>query len=304
MSQARPQTILFADVSGSTRLFETRGDVEARRLIAAVLDAMGKVARMYGGRVVKTIGDEVMVTLPTAVDGLLAACDMQRKIERDPAFALENLAVRIGFHHGPTLEEDDGDVYGDAVNVAARMASLAKREQIVTTAATVAAATGAGGPQRLPETRSLGRTRVSGKLLPIEIHDVVWQDDTSGMTMVQSAIRMGGAAEPAGARLTLRHRGKLIELTESSEPFMMGREAGNHLVVEADWVSRTHAQIEYRRGHFLITDRSTNATYVAIGQDPELRVHRDELHLRQSGSISMGQAGTANSHDLIHFETR
>ena len=93
MSQARPQTILFADVSGSTRLFETRGDVEARRLIAAVLDAMGKVARMYGGRVVKTIGDEVMVTLPTAVDGLLAACDMQRKIERDPAFALDDLCL-------------------------------------------------------------------------------------------------------------------------------------------------------------------------------------------------------------------
>jgi adenylate cyclase len=303
MSQSRPQTILFADVSGSTRIFETKGDVEARRLIAAVLDALTIVCQQHGGRVIKTIGDEIMCTLPAAFNGLHAACDMQRRMARDINFVRDNLAVRIGLHHGDALEEN-GDVYGDAVNTAARMASLAKREQIVTTAATVAAATGAGGPQRLPETRSLGRTRVSGKLLPIEIHDVVWQEDTSGMTMVQSAIRMGGAAEPAGARLTLRHRGKLIELTESSEPFMMGREAGNHLVVEADWVSRTHAQIEYRRGHFLITDRSTNATYVAIGQDPELRVHRDELHLRQSGSISMGQAGTANSHDLIHFETR
>ena len=295
MSQTRPQTILFADVSGSTRLFETKGDVEARRLIAAVLDALSIVCMGHGGRVIKTIGDEIMCTLPTAMSGLLAACDMQRKMSRDINFVRENLAVRIGFHHGNALDEN-GDVFGDAVNVAARMTSLAKREQIVSTAATVNGLTGT----RLPETRSLGRARVSGKLLPIEIVDVVWQEDTSGMTMVQSAIRMGDAA-PAGAKLTLRHRGKLIELTENSEPFMMGREVSNNLVVEADWVSRTHAQIEYKRGHFMITDRSTNATYVCIGQDPELRLHRDEVHLRTSGSISMGQAASANSHDLIHF---
>ncbi len=295
MSQTRPQTILFADVSGSTRLFETKGDVEARRLIAAVLDALSIVCVGHGGRVIKTIGDEIMCTLPTAMSGLLAACDMQRKMSRDINFVRENLAVRIGFHHGNALDEND-DVFGDAVNVAARMTSLAKREQIVSTAATVNGLTGT----RLPETRSLGRARVSGKLLPIEIVDVVWQEDTSGMTMVQSAIRMGDAA-PAGAKLTLRHRGKLIELTENSEPFMMGREVSNNLVVEADWVSRTHAQIEYKRGHFMITDRSTNATYVCIGQDPELRLHRDEVHLRTSGSISMGQAAVANTHDLIHF---
>ena len=238
-----------------------------------------------------------MCTLPGPMEGLLAACDMQRKMVRDVGFVRENLAVRIGLHHGPALEEND-DVFGDAVNVAARMTSLAKREQIVATAATAAAATGPGRP---PETRSLGRTRVSGKLLPIEIVDVVWQEDTSGMTMVQSAIRMGDGP-PQGARLILRHRGKLIELTENSEPFMMGREVSNHLVVEADWVSRTHAQIEFRRGHFMIADRSTNATYVCIGEDPELRLHRDEIHLRKTGSISMGQAGTANTLDVIHFE--
>jgi hypothetical protein len=301
MSQSRPLTILFADVSGSTRLFETRGDVEARRLIAAVLDAL--VGHLPPIRRSRDQDDRRRDHVHAAgpLEGLLAACDMQRKMVRDVGFVRENLAVRIGLHHGPALEEND-DVFGDAVNVAARMTSLAKREQIVATAATAAAAAGAGGG-RAPETRSLGRTRVSGKLLPIEIVDVVWQEDTSGMTMVQSAIRLGdGGGAAAGARLTLRHRGRLIELTETSEPFMMGREPGNHLVVEADWVSRTHAQIEFRRGHFMIADRSTNATYVCIGEDPELRLHRDEIHLRKSGSISMGQAGSANQLDVIHFE--
>jgi len=298
MSQSRPQTILFADVAGSTRLFETKGDVEARRLCSMVLDALSLIAQQYGGRVIKTIGDEIMCTIPTALDGLLAARDMQRKMGRDINFVRDSLAIRIGLHYGPALEEN-GDVYGDAVNTAARMASLAKREQIVTTASTV---TGVG--DKAPETRSLGRARVSGKLLPIEIVDVVWQEDTSGMTMVQSAIRLGDIAgtAPAKNKLKLRHRGNLIELDENSEPFMMGREATNNLQVEADWVSRTHAQIEFKRGHFMICDRSTNATYVTIGQDPELRVHRDELHLRKSGSISMGQAAAINANDLIHFD--
>jgi class 3 adenylate cyclase len=298
MSQSRPQTILFADVSGSTRLFETKGDVEARRLIAGVLDALTTICQQHGGRVIKTIGDEIMCTLPGALNGLLAACDMQRKMARDINFVRDNLAVRIGLHHGDALEEKDGDVYGDAVNTAARMASLAKREQIVTTAATVNGIMG-----KAPETRSLGRARVSGKLLPIEIVDVIWQEDTSGMTMVQSAIRLGDpASHKQGAKLRLRHRGKLMELTENSEPFMMGREASNNLMVEADWVSRTHAQIEFKRGHFMITDRSTNATYVRIGEDDELRVHRDELHLRKSGTISMGQSVAINTNDVIYYE--
>ena len=297
MSQSRPQTILFADVAGSTRLFETKGDVEARRLTAMVLDALSIVCNQYGGRVIKTIGDEIMCTIPTALDGVLAARDMQRRMARDINFVRDSLAVRIGLHYGPALEEN-GDVYGDAVNTAARMTSLAKREQIVTTASTVS-----GLGDKAPETRGLGRARVSGKLLPIEIVDVVWQEDTSGMTMVQSAIRLGDSAPvSAKSKLVLRHRGNLVELTEDSEPFMMGREASNSLVVEADWVNRTHAQIEFKRGHFMICDRSTNATYVTIGQDPELRVHRDELHLRKSGSISMGQSAAINTHDIIHFD--
>ncbi|MEO8161623.1 MAG: adenylate/guanylate cyclase domain-containing protein, partial [Arenimonas sp.] len=116
MSQSRPQTILFADVAGSTRLFETKGDVEARRLTSMVLDALSIVCNQYGGRVIKTIGDEIMCTFPGALNGILAACDMQRRMGRDIDFVRDSLAVRIGLHHGDALEEDDGDVYGDAVN--------------------------------------------------------------------------------------------------------------------------------------------------------------------------------------------
>lgn len=297
MNSSRPQTILFADVSGSTRLFEAKGDIEARRLIALVLDALAGVCAQHGGRVVKTIGDEIMCTFPAARNGVLAACDMQRRLARDIVFVRDNLAVRIGLHHGDALEEPDGDVYGDAVNTAARMASLAKREQVVTTAATYEIL-GSGGP----EARSLGKARVNGKLLPIAIVDLVWQEDTSGMTLVQGSARQAGDEVGAGGVLRLRHRGRQVELRPDSEPFSLGREQGNDLVVEADWVSRTHAMLEFKRGYFVIADRSTNGTYVRLAQDDEIKLHRDELQLRKAGTISLGQAGALNATDLIEFE--
>jgi len=151
--------------------------------------------------------------------------------------------------------------------------------------------------------RSLGRARVSGKLLPIEIVDVVWQEDTSGMTTVQRAVRTSSVPEPPEPnKLTLRYRDQVIELTTESDPFTLGREVGNGLTVAADWVSRTHAMIEYKRGHFVLSDRSTNGTWVRLGDDDELRLSRDEVHLRKSGTISLGKGLAQNADQVVHFD--
>src|SRR5271154_5668282 len=242
MTQSQPQTILFADVSGSTKLFETRGDLEARRLIAAILGALAEVTGRHGGRVIKTIGDEIMCTFPGPMQGLLGSVDMQKRIAHDPSFAMDKLAIRIGLHYGDALMEDN-DVYGDAVNTAARMASLAKREQIITTANTVKMLTNAG----MLRTRSVGQARVAGKQHPIDIVDVQWQEDTSNVTMVQRAIRLdAGGGEKL--KLVLRYRGQVIELDALAQPFTLGRDANSSLIIDAEWVSRNHALIEYKRG--------------------------------------------------------
>jgi class 3 adenylate cyclase len=297
MSQSHPLTILFADVSGSTKLFETRGDLEARRLVAAILGALSEVTARHGGRVIKTIGDEIMCTYPGPMQGLLCAVDMQKRIAHDVNFAKDKLAIRIGLHHGETLVEDN-DVYGDAVNTAARMASLAKREQIITTASTVAMLTNVG----MLHTRSVGQARVAGKLHPIDIVDVQWQEDTSNVTMVQRAIRLDASGQPAAAKLLLRYRGQVLELDALSPPFTLGRDAASSLCVDAEWVSRNHAMIEYKRGYFMISDRSTNGTWVKLGDDDELRLHRDEVHLRKSGSISLGQTVALNPDHVLYFQ--
>jgi adenylate cyclase len=295
MTERRALTILFADVSGSTRLFETRGDETARRIIAGVLVALAEVAARHGGRVIKTIGDEIMCTFPGPLHGLLAATDMQRRIKGDAGFQRDNLAIRIGLHHGDTLVEDN-DVFGDAVNVAARMAdkNLARRDQIVTTAGTVSGITNTTGLR----VRSLGSAWVAGKQAPIEVVDVLWQEDLAHVTTVQRVMASEAECRP---RLLLRYRSQVFELDEG-DPFSIGRDPTSSLVVETEWVSRNHALIEWKRGHFMLADRSTNGTWLRIGEDDELLVHRDESHLRRSGTISLGQAHQVETADLVYFQ--
>ena len=93
MTERRALTILFADVSGSTRLFEMHGDEAARQMVGGVLLALAEVAGRHGGRVVKTIGDEIMCTFPGPLHGLLAATDMHRRVKTDEGFARDNLAI-------------------------------------------------------------------------------------------------------------------------------------------------------------------------------------------------------------------
>jgi class 3 adenylate cyclase len=293
MPESRPRTLLFADVSGSTKLFEQRGDVVARQLIAQILDALSAICRRHSGRVVKTIGDEIMCVLPTAMDGVDAAVAMQRHVATDPTCVANHLAIRIGLHDGECLVEDDGDVYGDAVNTAARMAKLAGREQIVTTAATVA------GLKHAP-VRSLGTAQVSGKLQAIDIVDIIWQENPAGMTTVQSALGLGHAPALEN-RLVLEFKGRTIELGPASPPLTLGRDPGSTLVVESDCVSRSHAVIEFQRGQYVLTDRSTNGSFLRIEGDDEQRVHRDEAKLRRSGVISLGKGSAQNADALIFF---
>lgn len=296
MTERRALTILFADVSGSTRLFETHGDETARRLVGRILIALAEVAAHHGGRVVKTIGDEIMCTFPGPLNGLLAATDMQRRIKGDAVFQQDNLAIRVGLHHGDVLIEND-DVFGDAVNTAARMAdkTLARRDQIVTTASTSQGVSNTTGMR----TRSLGAVRVLGKQAPIEIVDVLWQEDIAHVTTVQRV--MQPVDDIAHARLTLRFRSQVFEL-DVGAAFSIGRDPASSLVVETEWVSRNHALIEWKRGYFMLADRSTNGTWLKIGADDELIVHRDESHLRRSGTISLGQAHQPDSLDLVYFQ--
>ncbi len=288
-------TVLFADICGSTRLFEQEGDVRARRIEAQTLSVLAGVVSVCGGTVVKTIGDEIMGSFADAELAVRAACEMHQALKADLELAQLNIAIRIGLHHGPVLIEK-GDVFGDAVNVAARMAALARADQVITTDETV---------RRLPLTvrgavRCLGPVRVRGKQETMEVYEIIWRDSDSLTQMPGSG--QDELRRLLFARLVLEYRGNRVELVPSKQVFSLGRGERNSLVVDRELVSRSHADIEFRQGQFILADHSTNGTYLLLEGGARFFVRREELTLHDRGIIGLGQVVTNDDADLIYYQ--
>ena len=129
-SPSRNLAVLFADISGSAKLYESLGDSEALATIDRILAIIKSVCLDGGGRVVKTIGDEVMAVFPTADAAAHAATEMQARISVQRTRRGVPISIHIGFHFGPAIE-DGSDVFGDSVTLAARLSSLATGGQIL-----------------------------------------------------------------------------------------------------------------------------------------------------------------------------
>ena len=284
--------VLFADVSGSTQLYETLGDVRARTIVARCIAVMTEITHRHGGTLVKTIGDEVMTIFPDPAEAAEAACEMQEGITGEMVVEGRPLAIRVGFHFGPTLLED-ADVFGDAVNLAARMASQAKPGQILTTGATVEHLT---GPRR-KSCRLIDLAQVKGKREEIAIHEVVWQ--AAEATMLRAPWATLHRAE---GRLVFTAGGTRLELGAGHPSLTIGRADQNDLVVQQPLVSRLHARIEYRNGRFMLTDLSVNGTYVAPDGGTASYLHRDSQELTGSGTLGLGEAITPDSLARVRYE--
>jgi adenylate cyclase len=291
---ATPQqfAILFADVSGSTSLYEKLGDQRALSAIDTVLVEMRRSIGFQHGRVIKTIGDEVMAVLPSADAAMQAACDMQTRVAAIPAIDNVQLGIRVGFHFGPAIEENN-DFFGDAVNTAARMAGLAKRGQIITSGPTVEALS----PLLRKATRDLESMAVKGKQDEIQIFEVIWQDSDELTTM---AAREAPVAMPE-ATLTLKYRTHTLILGGSRPSATFGRDATNDQVIADKMASRVHCKIEYRRGQFFLADQSTNGTYVTVEGDTEIKLKREQLLLRGRGRFCLGHSSTKAGEEVVTF---
>lgn len=277
-------TILFADIAGSTRLYDTFGDVKARELIADCLSLLKKMVVESEGTVVKTIGDEVLCTFLSPDQAAEAARRMHEEISFDPGMIKANIHLRIGFHHGEVLCEP-GDVFGDAVNVAARMVGLAKGDQIITNRETLALM-----KQALRHrARIVDRTRVRGKDDIMEIHELIWGKPEQ-MTMTSSLTEEFIASLTSKQKfMQIRYRNHRI-LVDNERPILtMGRGMANHLIVDNPLVSRMHARIELRRGRFMLIDQSTNGTFLKPLDEPPMILRREESQLEKEGLIGLGQ---------------
>lgn len=286
------KAVLFADVSGSTHLYEVLGDALAFSTINTCLGTLSELTVKHGGRVVKTIGDEIMAVFPDAVSAVNASSEMQVVINEQPPIEGVHLAIRIGFHFGPVLE-NDGDVFGATVNVASRMAEIANGQQIITSRATV---------EQLPaimqkSTRSFNALSIRGTADDIEVLEVIWQecDDMTMMTINKSVTEL---AEPT---LELRHQGMKYLINSKFPTLVIGRIKQADIVVDDKRASRIHAKIELRRDKFVFIDMSSNGSYINIKEETEIELRREEFVLRESGSISLGHTYLKDPTEIIEF---
>jgi class 3 adenylate cyclase len=284
--------ILFADIAGSTRLYERLGDGRARMVVSGAVSVMSDVTRRHSGQVVKTIGDEVMSIFRSADQAADAAAEMHDAVSTSSA-SQEPLAIRVGFHHGPVLI-DQADVFGDAVNVAAYVTKQAKPGQTLVSGT---------ARQRLserwqPETRSVARVGVKGKQEEIDLFELIWQADD--MTMLRAPPKRGQDA--VGARLVLTVGKRRIEVGTLCPAFTVGRDERNDVVIAETIVSRYHARVEYRNERFVLTDQSANGTFVVPEEGTATFVHRDSVLLSGKGMLGLGAQPEAEAPITVRYE--
>jgi len=287
--------ILFADVVGSTRLYEQMGDLRARDMVAICIDIMRSATEQRQGTVIKTMGDEVMSTFPSADEALNAAAQMQQQISSHAQLKVDGqpVSIRIGCHFGPVMLENR-DVFGATVHTANRMTSQAKAGQIITTAATVERLS----PEWRASCRQIDIAAIKGQGNEVALYEVLWQSED--VTSMVPAISMN--SRPVRLlRLRLRANDRDLVLDEQHSSITIGRAEDNDVVIKGNLISRLHARIEISRNKFVLIDQSTNGTFVQTSNGEESFVRRDSLQIKGEGTIGLGKLPEQDSPQTIRF---
>jgi adenylate cyclase len=287
--------IVFADVVGSTQLYDKFGDTKASETVALCLDVMKDATYQFNGTVIKTIGDEVMSTFPTVEDAMSAAVMMQSRISVDDKQDDRiPVSIRIGCHFGPVVQEKN-DIFGAAVHTANRMTSQAKARQIVISGGTVERMK----PELRKQTRQIDVATVRGKLDEVALYELLWNPEEA--TSMLPTIEWESKAKKA-ARLILEFRDQSVEVNDQCKSVIMGRAEDNDLVIKGNLISRIHAKVEMRRGKFMLVDQSTNGTFVQNIRGEETFIRRDSAEIRGEGTIGLGRAESPGASLAIHFK--
>ena len=290
MTSTNQCAVLFADITGSTRLYEELGDAQALARIEACLRLLRDAVMEFGGRVVKTTGDGVMCAFDQAEAALDAGRFMQVRLAEQAALGGPALAIHVGCHYGSVLVSG-GDLYGDCVNVAVRVVGLAKAGQVIATQEAVA-----GIGERLRERiRMLDHVAVKGKREPLAIFELAWQD-------AEELTTLGTRMEEQASRLKVVHGSRELWYDGmEGNALRLGRDAACEIVIVHRRASRQHARIEKRRDKFLLVDHSSNGTYVVVSGEEELCLRREELVLRGQGRIAVGHRVADDDAAVVEF---
>jgi len=284
-------TVVFADLTGSTGVFETLGNAKATEAITRLTQWISQVCEAHDGRVVKTLGDGVLAVFPNGPSAVSAVVEMQRNhlkriLNWPPKLRMR---LQVGVACGEIVEVD-GDCYGDAVNVASRLSDLSGADQIWATDTVVAQIP---RPEDGVRFRSLGPVSIRGKAEKRVLFRIEWQEEVVSelLTAPGSLDLLKSSSRPDSVlgRIELSWLDVNAAFKSSDLPIHLGRVAEAEFVVNDQRVSRLHAKIEWRNGTFVLSDMSSYGTWVRFdGSTTELALRRDECVLHGKGEIALG----------------
>lgn len=291
------RAILFADVCDSTSIYETLGDARALAAINRLFAVLARKVKTVKGSVVKTLGDGMVCQFATPDAAFRAACDMQEAAAAltSPTLRRE-LTIKIAFNFGPVVLKG-GDVFGDTVNVCARLAGIANPRQVLTTQETVDAL----APGLRKRCRALPPTRLRGRAAEVAACEVLWRGDADITTLNLNKETLARATQWV-LKLTYGERAFTVEPGASVS---VGRDKASDIVVPSQHASRQHARIHGRDGNFVIADQSSNGTFVMVdGSTREIRLRREETLLGERGMIGLGSPTAPPGDHVLHYRVQ
>ena len=288
-------------------MYETLGNADATAVVTQSVALLARVVAEHGGQVVKTLGDGLMAIFPDPSACVAASDDMHDSLARIglPAEASVELPelrapvalkLQVGLAHGEVIEMS-GDVFGDAVNVAARLLDHAGDNE---TLATLSVVEGLEDWERA-RFRSLDRMQLRGRVEPVHVH-LLEAVRRFGDTAATAFGDMAPASiEPEGIRLVWLDLNRIYSGT--SLPVVLGRSPQATYIIDDNRVSRSHARIDWHGGTFQLTDLSYNGTYVRFDNDPEIiSLRRGACTLHGTGVIGLGTPPTEPVSPCVRFE--
>lgn len=288
---------MFADVAGSTAMYENMGDDLARERISKALDTLISIVKRYDGVLIKTIGDEILVYFADADQSVLAARAIQEAMEDNLSTENIGVSIRIGMQYGSAILEDD-DIFGDTVNVAARIVSMAGARQILCSKELSFILQ---NTELANNMRPFDHLLVKGRKEALDVYMFAWEEDGDITNMATASSFTNPGRQHQSENLNLSLQNNRHSIPRETSTYVLGRGKDCDLVVDGELVSRYHSKIEHRRGKFIITDQSTNGTFVKTQEGQEIFLRREELTLVGTGFISLGQTIDGSDENLIQY---
>ena len=251
----RAITVMFTDIKGSTAYFEKYGDVAGLMMVHQCNDMLRLIVEKHGGRVIKTIGDAIMATFEDCAESVQASIEMQKGLIdfNAPKPEQDHVFIRIGLNHGAGIVRSN-DVFGDVVNVASRVESVAVPEQIVISESLREQV------EKLNrfKVQHIGRFSLKGKEGDHNLYEVVWTDKKKVVKPAAHAVV--AKASKVVPRYKMQHIKKDgtvgLEHELKNNKLTLGRSQGDLQYAADPNLAPLHARFFVEEGQLFVEDLS------------------------------------------------